>query len=544
MRNFLLLFVLGLVVQVEASLGARLRLCWASLVQSKVISRLSPDSDFEVGNEYYLVHGAQKTNRVRFLGIKKDQLDVSKEYLDNLSFLDLDTGKFFNIRRAEVLDFIPSNLRNYKTYTQSKTYKVHKLNGEVFNGIFLGEFIGKQRGQVLDGHLAFYNLESKAIQYVDDSNIFHVVQNEEARLAYQDIDLPGRNLQSDPWDVESAASFSLLRNSHKNIEFGIHSPTQQRLSPGQRVALDNFMRGAESALERFDAKMEGALRAGRVSRKLHIRFVDDPTKRAYTFAEPTEVGGRDRYFVRLPIDLKREDLGLSIGTLLHERGHHYATNSAIAKDKQVSLIEDLAFKEGFSDYSAAQVLGDPSIARFHYDHSVWLRNIETREVLTGEGNKVLRSPLDATSRGVLEEHKLSVFYSYPMWSAYKSILSQMGFAQRESFKVSELWNEFFTKIEENDAAYDDYLFGLKGADAEGLSPESEYVRNIQFFYIHLYKEAFLNASSYSPQGVRAIQSAYNDSKKAFLLPWKEIERVATLLRENEIDTSARQSETN
>lgn len=505
-----------------SGLSTLLSRCVGALKASYIHKALSPDESFEKNKEYLIVFGRQEGARVRFLGAKHSN---KKEMLDELQFLNLDTGDILKIKKVELLDSIPGSIKKNRTFTKNAPYKIHSMDGEIFNGIFLGEHQSKSRNRGLDGALVFYDLNARSIRYYDDANIFQIVRDDDARFINEVGEVPP-DPRAQAWHDDVYETVDLLRKN-KGLEFSIKKGELDALSAEQKQTLQTFMEQVEYSLEKYDSSMRGVLGPQNVSKRIHVRFIPDVKGMAYTYSGRVELAGGEKLFIRMPLDRSRSDLGLSIGVVLHERGHHYGTNANFSEKNEIALLDDSGFKEGLSDYFAAHIQGDPVVGRYHLEDRLWLRHVENRTVLDGDEDVVMRSPLDASVGGELEPHNLSIFYSYPMWSAFKHHIRGK---RPSSTSPADLWKSINSKIEANYRVYEEYIEGRRDPDAPELTDESMLLNNLQFFYVHLYKEAFLSNGVHDPKVVASMQYAYQQANKNFVMPWKEIERIATSLK--------------
>jgi len=518
LKVFIFLCALAPVLSEASFLGR----CIGALKASIIKKTLSPDEEFELEKEYLIVYGRQESARVKFLGAKHSD---RTEFLDDFQFLNLDTGEILKIKRVELLDSVPGSIKKNRTYKKNVPYKIHSIDGEIVNGIFLGEYQSRSKHQALDGSLVFYDLNTRAIRYYDDADIFQIVRDDDARyineLGETTSFFRGLPLHDDVYEPVDP-----LRKT-KGLEFTIKKGELDSLSAEQKQTLQTFMDQVEYSLEKYDSAMKGVLGPQNVSKRIQVRFLPDTNGNAYTYDSKVEVAGDEKLFIRLPLDKSRSDLGLSVGVFLHERGHHYGTNATLSVKNEIGLLEDSGFREGLSDYFAAHIQGDPAVGRYHFADQLWLRHLENRTVLSGGKNVVMRSPLDASVGGELEAHHLSIFYSYPMWSAFKHHIRGQ---HRSKVSPTDLWKSMHSKMDANYNSYQEYLQGRRDPDALALTEESELLSNLQFFYVHLYKEAFLSEGVHDPKVIASMQFAYQQANKKFIMPWKEIERIANSLK--------------
>lgn len=474
-----------------------------------------PDYEFDKGEAYNIVVD-DKVMRAKFLGTDYNTHD--KEGLDYLTFQDTKTKEIHRIPRLMINGVVEDNYNPSPHYTLNAPYKIHTTDGRVLNGIFVGEKVTK--GDISPSKIAILNLETGKVETYFSWEIFHVKRNNDLAENIRSEEAP-KDLPTEFNFDKSTPVTAIPHSHHGNIRIEVDSKMLAAMTPGQKRAFNAFVDVSLEKMARFDANMRRAFPMQRIDNEVTIRFLT-PEYGAYTHASKLEIGGRDAFFIRMPLDLSRSDLGLDVSTILHERGHHYGHNANISSGSNISLLDDLGYIEGLADYFMAHELRDPAMARGIPEGGLWYRHLERREELVNGKIRVIRSPLDAERFGRLEGHALSTFYSYPMWRAF--VASQQNSGNRK-ITPPDLWKDFHKDMEKNYEIYQEYRKGSFVGEIPHQSEESEMLQNIDFFYSYFYKEAYLNPKTPAEKR-HYLQAAYNDAKKNFTLPWSSIEVTA------------------
>ncbi len=412
-------------------------------------------------------------------------------------------------------------------FKKTATYKILTADGLVQNLRFLGL---EQSKHSQGSSLLFLDLQSGR----------NVKFSRESIVSF--IEIPSLKKLTRPRDehanwVDDSLAESVVSSLEKTqslaegdkVSIAVSSEEHAQLSPALRSELTTHAQKIRDALKNFDSDVAGLSQTPPGTRPVHIQLIEK-SRVLGAFTQTTLVAGEQKDLIVIPYLVEKSTVngkterhiaGISTSVVLHERAHHLLDTGGSDTKQSNKFLQDSALQEGLADFLTAYHLKDPAIGVGHLNTKDELRNIEWRRSTAKAPEKVPRHVTDIFSAihyGKLEEHRLSLFYSYPLWR-----ISVEAENAKSGDEVLPLLKKLLTrtkqsKPEERYYGHRNYVYNI----------ETQHLENIEVFYASLYREAFIENKI---GGQSLLQQAYLDAKLNFSLHWPRIEALAQTLRE-------------
>jgi len=402
-------------------------------------------------------------------------------------------------------------------YKKTKTYKILTTDGRVLNLRFLGM---KEKNSHLLHELKFNDLDTGEVVTLMPIDIASYIEIPKLKeLIKEDLN------HSYISEKEIKAKIDEVAASHVVSESGlatvvINPKELGAMNRDQTNSIKVNARLIAENLSAFDTQLATLFGRKPDHAPIYVQLINaEKEPAAHTYPQLVKINGIESWLMVIPYELAPEGVqGISIGTVLHERGHNI-TDKASSEHKS-GLNYDSAVIEALADFTAAYHKADPGIARGHGDKAS-LRNLERGTYSRDEGDLTMQDPFDTINNGFLEHHLLSSFYSHPLWKIFVAAK-----AEGRADSTIPVIEKLFAVAKKFEPSHQDYRWAHWG-EAYGISNEdTKSMANLEFFYACLYREAFIENTIGEK---KLLEQAYLSANKKFTLNWDNIRSLAYAL---------------